>query len=34
MTYTGKALTPYSKEKGLWGDVYYDITSTYTLPRK
>jgi len=31
---TGKALTPYSKEKGTLSDAYYDITSTYTLPSK
>ncbi len=31
---TGKALTPYSKEKGTLSDAYFDITSTYTLPSK
>jgi hypothetical protein len=31
---TGKGLTPYSKEKGTFGDAYYDIMGTYTLPSK
>jgi hypothetical protein len=31
---TGKALTPYSKEKGTFGDAFFDITGTYTLPSK
>jgi hypothetical protein len=31
---TGKALTPYSKEKGTFGDFFIDITGTYTLPSK
>jgi hypothetical protein len=30
-TYSGKALTPYSKETK--GDIYYDVVGTYTLPR-
>ncbi|MEW6375809.1 MAG: hypothetical protein AB1502_08470 [Thermodesulfobacteriota bacterium] len=34
MSYTGKGLTPYSKEKGLMSDVYYDCIATYSLPRK
>jgi hypothetical protein len=33
-TYTGKSLTPYSKEKGTMGDYYYDVISTHTLPSK
>lgn len=31
---TGKSLTPYSKEKGTFSDVYFDVTGTYTLPSK
>jgi len=31
---TGKAVTPYSKEKGTLGDAYFDITGTYSLPSK
>jgi len=34
LSYTGRSLTPYSKEKGTMGDAYYDVTSTYTLPSK
>ena len=34
LSYTGRQLTPYSKEKGLWSDAYYDATGTYTLPPK
>jgi len=33
-TYTGKQVTPYSKEKGTFSDSYYDVTSTYTVPSK
>ena len=34
LSITGKALTPYSKEKGTWGDAYFDFAGTYTLPSK
>lgn len=34
LSFTGRSLTPYSKEKGLWGDAYFDVTGTYTLPTK
>jgi hypothetical protein len=34
ITFEGRALVPYSKEKGLWGDMYFDAVATYTLPRK
>ncbi len=33
-SYTGKGLTPYSKEKGLMSDTYFDCIATYSLPRK
>jgi hypothetical protein len=34
LSFTGRSLTPYSKEKGLWSDAYFDVTGTYTLPSK
>lgn len=34
ITFAGRALVPYSKEKGLRGDQYIDAVATYTLPRK
>lgn len=34
LSFTGRLLTPYSKEKGTLGDAYFDFTSTYTLPPK
>ncbi len=33
-THTGTQVMPYSKEKGIRGDAYYDVTNTYTLPSK
>jgi len=34
LSFTGRSLTPYSKEKGLWGDAYFDVTGSYSLPSK
>ena len=34
LSYTGKQVTPYSKEKGTFADSYYDVTATYTVPAK
>ncbi|WP_304509994.1 hypothetical protein [Anaerotignum sp.] len=34
MTFTGKYVTPYSKEKGMLGDMIVDVISNYTLPPK
>ena len=34
VTFEGKGLVPYSKEKGLLADQYIDAVATYTLPRK
>ena len=33
-THTGTQVLPYSKEKGIFGDAYFDVTNTYTLPKK
>ena len=33
-THKGKQVIPYSEEKGLHGDAYYDVINTYTLPSK
>ncbi len=33
-TFSGKGMTPFSKEKGLLADAYFDVTATYTLPPK
>ena len=30
----GKHVVPYSKEKKTLGDLYWDVTGTYTLPKK
>jgi hypothetical protein len=34
LSFTGRSLIPYSKEKGTLGDAYFDFTGTYTLPPK
>lgn len=34
LTWSGKAYTNYSKEKGTLGDGVLEITATYTLPQK
>ena len=34
ITFTGKHVTPYDKEKGMLGDLIVDVTSNYTLPSK
>jgi len=34
LTFEGRSLAPYSKEKGLLSDMYFDAVATYTLPRK
>ena len=34
ITFTGKYVTPYDKEKGMLGDLIVDVTSNYTLPSK
>jgi len=33
-THTGTQVMRYSKEKGILGDAYFDVTNTYTLPSK
>jgi hypothetical protein len=34
VSFAGKNIMPYSKEKGTCGDSYYDVTGKYTLPSK
>jgi len=34
VTFEGKVLVPYAKEKGLLADAYFDFVANYTLPRK
>jgi len=34
VTFTGKNVTPYDKEKGLLGDLIVDVVFNYTLPSK
>ena len=34
VTFTGKYVTPYDKEKGMLGDLIVDVMSDYTLPSK
>jgi hypothetical protein len=33
-SFIGKHIVPYSKEKKTLGDCYWDVTGTYTLPKK
>ena len=33
MIFSGRYLTPYSKEKGLYGDMLIDATSNYKIVR-
>ena len=32
ITFTGKYVTPYDKEKGMLGDLIVDVISDYNLP--